>query len=131
MHAIVTGCAGFIGGHLSEALLQRGWQVTGIDNFLPSYEVEPRRSTVAGLLTSPAFRFFEADIAVASLEDYLDSVSVVFHLAAKAGVRSSWEDMDSYLHSNLLGTQRLLDTVVKQGGIRVVFASSSLSLIHI
>lgn len=125
MEALVTGCGGFIGGHLCQELLRRSWRVTGIDNLLPSYEVAPRRYTIEQLSQHPSFQFFEIDLADASLLDLLAGKSVVFHLAAKAGVRSSWEELDSYLRSNLLGMQRLLGAVAKTGGPKVVFASSS------
>ena len=87
---VVTGAAGFIGSHLSEALLDRGVEVTGIDAFTSSYTEANKRANVAGLLGRPGFRLVEDDLSVMDIDPLLAGVDVVFHQAARAGVRSSW-----------------------------------------
>ena len=60
---IVTGCAGFIGSHLSELLLNSGYQVLGIDNFLAkSYSADIKKSNLQNLLNAPGFTFMELDL---------------------------------------------------------------------
>jgi nucleoside-diphosphate-sugar epimerase len=123
---MVTGCAGFLGSHLCEALLASGHAVTGVDCFTGFYARELKEQNVARMRSAPGFRLVEADIAEAPLAPLLDDVDVVFHLAAQAGVRTSFGDgFGDYLHHNVQGTQRLLEDVAG-GNLRAfVYASSS------
>ena len=84
---LVTGAAGFIGSHVSEKLIGRGHEVTGVDNFDPFYSREVKERNLLGLRTLPGFRFVEADVARDPMP--LDGVEAVIHLAAKPGVRAS------------------------------------------
>ena len=56
---LITGCAGFIGSHLSETLLKEGHQVVGIDNFDPFYKREIKEQNLKGLLSNTHFQFIE------------------------------------------------------------------------
>ena len=58
--AVVTGCAGFIGSHLAEALLALGCEVTGVDSLTDYYDSAQKRENLAGLLASPRFTFHDA-----------------------------------------------------------------------
>ena len=120
---LLTGAAGFIGSHLSEALIRRGFEVVGVDNFDPFYAREVKERNLAGLLKIPEFRFVESDVARDPLP--LDGVAVVIHLAAKPGVRPSLEDPASYMEANVTGTARLIDAARRVGINRIVFGSSS------
>ena len=60
---LVTGAAGFIGSHVCEALVARGDDVIGLDNFDPFYARAVKQRNLAGLLAGPRFRFVEADVA--------------------------------------------------------------------
>jgi len=120
---LVTGAAGFIGSHLSEALMRRGHDVTGVDNFDPFYARDVKERNLSGLRTLPGFRFVEADVARDPLP--LDGVEAVIHLAAKPGVRPSLEDPGAYMEANVTATARLLDAVRRAGLTRIVFGSSS------
>src|SRR5205823_7169362 len=120
---LVTGAAGFIGSHVSEALIARGAAVTGLDNFDAFYAREVKERNLAGLLKNPSFRFVEADVARDPLP--LDGVGAVIHLAAKPGVRPSLEDPASYMEANVTATARLLDAARRIGLNRIVFGSSS------
>ena len=126
MKALVTGGAGFIGSHLSERLLAQGAAVTGVDCFTDYYPREIKERNLSGLRAAPKYTFVEADLNDASLEDLLDGVTHVFHLAAQAGVRKSWgRDFRTYTTLNVDATQRLLEACVGRPIARVVYASSS------
>ena len=56
---LVTGAAGFLGSHVAEALIARGDEVVGLDNFDPFYAREVKESNVAELRRSPRFRLLE------------------------------------------------------------------------
>ncbi len=120
---LVTGAAGFIGSHVCEALLTRGDEVVGVDNFDPFYARAVKERNLAGLLGTPGFRFLEADIVRQPLP--LDGVSVVLHLGARPGVRPSLEDPASYSETNVTGTVRVFEAARRAGIKRVVFGSSS------
>jgi nucleoside-diphosphate-sugar epimerase len=123
---MVTGCAGFLGSHLCEALLASGHAVTGVDCFTGFYARELKERNVARVRGASGFRLVEADIAEAPLAPLLDDVDVVFHLAAQAGVRTSFGDgFGDYLHHNVQGTQRLLEEVAGGNLLAFVYASSS------
>jgi UDP-glucuronate 4-epimerase len=120
---LVTGAAGFIGSHVSEALIARGDDVVGVDSFDPFYPRPVKERNLADLRKSARFRLVEADIVRDALP--LDGVAAIIHLAAKAGVRPSWEDPAGYMNANITGTARVLDAARLAGVNRVVFASSS------
>jgi UDP-glucuronate 4-epimerase len=122
---IVTGCAGFIGSHLSEALLQRGDAVIGIDAFTDYYPRAYKQANLEHLLSRPGFVFLDGDLIEAPLDGLFQGVDGVFHLAAQPGVRGSWgSTFQVYLRENLQATERVFSACVR-AGVRVVFASSS------
>lgn len=125
MRALVTGGAGFIGGHLSHALLARRDEVVVVDSLTDYYDPKLKRD-VAGRLTEEGARFVEGDLNDIELESLLD-VDVIFHLAGQPGVRKSWgRDFAHYISSNVAATQRLLEAVrTSSASPRVVYASSS------
>ena len=124
-HALVTGAAGFIGSHLVERLLDQGTRVTGVDCFTDYYDLSLKRANLARARESDAFRLIEIDLASADLSA-LPDVSVVFHQAAQPGVRASWgAEFATYVHHNVLATQRLLERYREARLERFVYASSS------
>jgi nucleoside-diphosphate-sugar epimerase len=123
---VVTGAAGFIGSHLAEALLDHGFEVTGIDAFTGSYAEAHKRANAAGLMERPGFELVEGDLSTMEVDPLLLGADVVFHQAAQAGVRSSWGlDFDVYVRDNVIATQRLLEACVRCDVRRLVAASSS------
>ena len=122
-HYLVTGAAGFIGSHLSEALIRRGDAVTGIDNFDAFYARAVKERNLSALRPLGDFRFVEADVARDPLP--LDGIEAIIHLAAKPGVRPSLEDPGAYMEANVTATARLIDAARRVGIMRIVFGSSS------
>ena len=88
--ALVTGCAGFLGSHLSERLIAHNVDVIGVDRFSDYYEPWLKERNIERLLDASRFRLVRANIATDSIDSLLEGVDVVFHLAARAGVRGSF-----------------------------------------
>ena len=122
---LVTGCAGFIGSHLVQALTACGCSVVGVDAFTDNYPRSVKERNLQQCRGHGDVRFTELDLAREPVEPLLDGVGGIFHLAARPGVRTSWgPSFASYVRDNLLVTQRVFEAAVKHG-VRVVFASSS------
>lgn len=101
-HALVTGGAGFIGSHLTRALLAEGRRVTVLDNL----SVGRREAVPAGA------RFVHGDLRDdAAVTDALRDVDCVFHLAAQVTIRGSFDRFHEDLDTNVMGTARLLRAV--------------------
>ncbi len=126
MTALITGVAGFVGSALARRLLAAGEDVIGVDSLTDYYDPGLKKDNLA---TIPAerFRFVQADLNTADLDDLLDGVSVVYHQAGQPGVRKSWgEDFATYVDANVLSTQRLLEAARRAPDLRrLVYASSS------
>jgi UDP-glucuronate 4-epimerase len=124
--ALVTGCAGFIGSHLSERLVAEGWDVVGIDAFTPYYDRADKRDNLGTLEDARRFSLVEGDVNEVDLAALMADAPVVFHLAAQPGVRLSFgEGFARYTADNLLATQRIFEAAAAAGCPRVVWASSS------
>ena len=116
MRFVVTGAAGFIGSHLTEALLARGDEVVAVDCFTDYYDPALKEENAV------AFEVSRLDLAADDLA--LDGFDGVFHLAGQPGVRSFGAAFDDYVRRNLIATQRVFESAVR-AGVRVVLASSS------
>ena len=122
---LVTGCAGFLGSHLTESLLDDGHEVVGVDCFTPYYPRALKERNTAGFRDHAHFSLRELDLSADPLDGLLDGVSTVYHLAAQPGVRLSFGSFDEYLRHNLHATQRLLEASVGQPLDAFAYASSS------
>jgi len=123
MKTLVTGCAGFIGSHLSERLLKEEFEVIGIDCFADYYQRGIKEANIANSLNHKNFEFIEEDIL--DMEEFPD-VDYIFHEAAQAGVRASWgKSFDRYTKNNIGATQKLLEFYKDKRIKKFVFASSS------
>jgi UDP-glucuronate 4-epimerase len=123
---LVTGAAGFIGGHCCRALLDAGYEVVGIDNFDPFYDRAIKEQALAEMRKREGFTFREGDIRDAeAVRGALEGVYAVLHLAARAGVRPSIEQPALYSSINVEGTVVLLEACQQLGIRRFVFGSSS------
>ncbi|MCA9295300.1 MAG: GDP-mannose 4,6-dehydratase, partial [Phycisphaerales bacterium] len=102
---VITGAAGFIGSHLSQAMLRAGWRVVGIDNFDPFYSraVKERNLDAIG---HDDFTFHEIDIC--DRERLIECIGIeaphrLVHIAALAGVRPSMLSPERFVRVNLDG----------------------------
>ena len=125
---LVTGCAGFIGMHCAQRLLERGERVVGIDNLNAYYDVGLKHARLGRLHGQGDFTFEQIDVAD---RDAMHALFArvrphrVLHLAAQAGVRYSIDQPDDYTDSNLLGFGNILQGCRAQQVEHLVFSSSS------
>lgn len=127
--ALVTGCAGFIGSHLTQRLLNDGVTVIGIDGFVDNYDVAAKLRNLAEIGSHPAFTFHSTMLQAERWKDWLDGVDVVYHLAALPGVRNSWgKAFAEYVSHNILATQLLLEACMQRPKPPVIVVSSSSSV---
>ena len=128
LRVLVTGCAGFIGSHTSEALIARGDEVIGLDNFDDYYDPRVKRRNLQDLSAADQFTLLEGDIRDSALlasigKNY--SIDVIVHLAARAGVRPSIQEPALYSDVNLAGTTNMLELAREFEISNFIFASSS------
>lgn len=128
MKILVTGSAGFVGANVSEALLKRGDEVVGIDNFNDYYDVSLKKYRNKELEKNEKFKLYRIDIE--NVEDLKkvfkeNRIDKVCHLAAQAGVRYSIENPYIYGTTNCAGFINIIH-LSKEAGIKhFVYASSS------
>lgn len=109
---LVTGCAGFIGSHVAEKLLERGDRVIGIDEINDYYKVEQKQGNLKILEKFENFKFYKKDLAeFEEIKEIFEKENIEFigHLAARAGVRPSIENPFIYERSNVAATLNLLE----------------------
>jgi UDP-glucuronate 4-epimerase len=127
MRCLVTGAAGFVGSHLTRRLTADGHEVLGVDCLRANYDPAEKEANLAWVTDGGApVEVRRLDLGVDPVDDLLDGVDVVFHLAGQPGVRASWGDgITAYVNDNVVATERLLDATLRHGGRRFVYASSS------
>ena len=122
---LVTGCAGFIGSHLCEALVARGDSVVGLDAFTDYYDRSVKERNITWLRGRDDVELVEADLVDIAIDERLEGCDGVFHLAAQPGVRDSFgATFAQYTRDNIMATQRLFEAASRVG-VRAVWASSS------
>ena len=118
---LVTGCAGFIGSHLTETLLNQGFKVYGIDNLSNG-----KLSNISFFNKNTNFIFLEYDInEIDKFEKVLDEVDVIYHLAALADIVPSIQNPESYFNSNVNGTFNLIRNCENKKVKKIIYAASS------
>jgi UDP-glucuronate 4-epimerase len=127
---LVTGCAGFIGYHVAEALLARGTSVVGLDSLNDYYDVRLKQARLDRLRPAATFAFHHLDVsnrdAVAALVAEHADLEGIVHLAAQAGVRHSLVDPYAYVQANVMGHLVVLEAARRLPRLRhVVYASTS------
>jgi len=128
MNVLLTGCAGFIGGKVTEFLLKDGHTVVGVDSLNDAYDPRLKEWRLAQLRKRSGFEFHHLDI---SKRDGLHalfqqgSFDALINLAARAGVRSSVEDPWAYYETNVIGTLNLLELCRRYGVKKFILASTS------
>jgi UDP-glucuronate 4-epimerase len=125
---LVTGCAGFIGFHVTKRLLDEGHHVTGVDNLNDYYDVSLKESRLAQIQPNPAFQFHRVSIADrAAVEAIFRSgqFEKVINLAAQVGPRYSIVNPHAYVDSNLVGFINILEGCRHARIQHLVYASSS------
>ncbi len=126
MIAVVTGAAGFIGSHLCQRLLKKNWEVVGIDCLTDFYPRWIKEKNISSLLKENNFKLLTTDLNQLDLKKTLKSTDIIFHLAAQAGVRSSWgQNFTIYTENNIEATQKLLEATKEAAVKKFIFASSS------
>jgi UDP-glucuronate 4-epimerase len=130
MAVLVTGAAGFIGAATSRALLERGNEVVGIDNFNDYYDPLLKQARLSNLAQQfdNRFRFERVDFAdPVQLQQVAESIEIeaIVHLGAQAGVRYSLENPAAYIQSNLVGHANMLELARQRRPRHMVYASSS------
>jgi len=130
MTILITGVAGFVGSQVARALLARGEQVLGIDNFSPYYDPVLKFARLKPLRDGKGFTFLELDIcdreAMLALADRHRDVDRIVHLAAQPGVRQSLIDPYIYTQTNVMGHLIVLELARRFAGLKhFVYASSS------
>ncbi len=125
---LVTGAAGFIGFHLSRALLERGDRVIGYDNINDYYGTDLKYARLEILKGYDGFSFHRANLEDGPALDKVfreNSFDKVCHLGAQAGVRYSIQNPSAYVDSNLVGFLNVLESCRNNGVKDLVYASSS------
>src|SRR3972149_6969897 len=130
MTVLVTGAAGFIGSHVSRALLAQGRTVIGVDDLNGYYDVRLKQARLALLEKDSRFAFHRLDIAARDAGLKLVSahpeIERIVHLAAQAGVRYSLANPYAYTRSNVEGQIVMLEAARALPALRhFVYASSS------
>jgi UDP-glucuronate 4-epimerase len=119
---IVTGGAGFIGSHVTEKLLRNGKEATVIDNLDDYYDVKLKEKNI-NIIKEKGATFIKKDIKKISELDI--DANTIIHLAAKAGVRNSFEHPEQYIDTNIIGLREVLEYARKKDIDNFVFSSSS------
>lgn len=128
MKILITGAAGFVGFHLSNALMDNGMDIIGLDNMNDYYDVKLKEDRLSILKEKTAFTFYEADLKNKKDVDDLfekEKPTHVIHLAAQAGVRYSIENPYAYVDSNLIGFMNILEACRHFPVEHLLYASSS------
>lgn len=130
MTILITGVAGFIGSQVARALVARGEEVVGVDNFSPFYDPVLKFARLKPLKDGKGFTFIEADVAdrgmMLGLADRYPGIDRIVHLAAQPSVKHANVDPFIYAHTNVMGHLVVLELAHQLPGLKhLVYSSSS------
>ena len=126
MRVLVTGAAGHIGAQVVKMLLEKSIPVRGVDSFTDFYSVEMKKKRVDALGIGNIISVGDISDSIFLQELFADyRPTHVVNLAARAGVRSTWNQFDLYNQSNIVGFHSLLTASLKHQVKHFLFASSS------
>ena len=127
MRILITGCAGFIGMHLSQKLLREN-EIFGIDNLNHYYDPKLKKLRLHILKKNKNFKFFKINIKnKKKLKIILKKIKpkLIIHLASEVGVRNSITRPRSYINTNILGFLNILECSKELQIKKIFYASSS------
>ena len=123
---LVTGSCGFIGFHVTKALLDKGFKVIGLDNLNDYYDINLKKNRLNNLQEYKNFIFYLQDlIDLNGVNKFSPKISIAINLAAQAGVRLPENEKIKYLHSNVRGFRSFLEFCKKNEVEDILYASSS------
>ena len=128
MKILVTGCAGFIGFHLSSYILKKNIYVVGIDNINDYYDINLKKNRLKLLNEYKNFSFNKFDLINKKKLDLIvkkNRIKIIIHLAAQAGVRYSIKNPNSYFKNNLEVFFNILEVSRLYKINHLMFASTS------
>ena len=128
MAILVTGGAGFIGSHLLERLVSEKAEVVCLDSFDDFYSPQVKRANIASLVEAKKIRLYEGNICDRAFCQEIfekERIDTVVHLAARAGVRASFQDPLLYERVNSGGTLLLLELASRYEVGKFIYGSSS------
>ena len=126
---IVTGCSGFIGFHLTSALLDKGYEVIGIDSLNDAYDVNLKKFRLSKIEENKNLKFLNLNLS--NLDSYnelsklSEGVSSVYHMAARAGVRQSFINPENYVDDNTVATTNIAKFTKSNNIEKLILASTS------
>ena len=124
---LITGVAGFVGYHFANKILNSNYRVIGIDNLNEYYDVKIKKDRIK-TTKSNNFKFIKCDLKKKHLLNKIFKKfkpTHIFHFAAQAGVRHSFQNPDSYFDNNLRATYNLLESAKLVKSKNFFFASTS------
>ena len=126
---IVTGCSGFIGYNLASNLLNKDYEVIGIDSLNNAYDVNLKKFRLSKLESNKNLKFLNIDLSdnnsYEELQKLSEGTSTVFHMAARAGVRQSFLDPASYVKDNTVATTNISNFTKSNKIEKLIIASTS------
>jgi nucleoside-diphosphate-sugar epimerase len=127
MKILVTGCAGFIGSHMSESLIAAGHQVVGLDSVTDYYNPAQKELNIKNIIER-GVNFIKKDLVTDDISGITTDAEVVFHFAAQPGISSS-VSFGSYERNNFLATYKLLESVKNNLNLKL-FVNISTSSVY-
>ena len=129
MNILITGCAGFIGYHLSSKILKNKKSIIfGVDNINNYYDINIKKDRLENLRQNINFKFYKVDLLEFDKLNKIikkNKINYIIHLAAQAGVRYSIENPSTYFKSNVEGFFNILE-ISKINKIKhLIYASTS------